>query len=190
MASPSKISGRNYAPSCQSLCDVSSVPLMPSIHSRKTLCRIGGDCTQMHLSSSGGDQNGGIRRPPPRRALKKVSSVCSLLKITSLVPEKRILNIAIYILIIFLSRSSKRKNKRREKMDQLLRKTGFESGGDVEFLEDLGYIETRPMRRIDAVEAGLDYWIDETDLEKERQRRIATKNRKVCQQLVLKRYFI
>jgi len=72
----------------------------------------------------------------------------------------------------------KRKNKRREKMDQLLRKTGFDSGDDVEFLEDLGYIETRPMRRVDAVEAGLDYWIDETDLEKERQRRIATKNRK------------
>mmetsp|Transcript_2915 Transcript_2915/g.6034 ORF Transcript_2915/g.6034 Transcript_2915/m.6034 type:complete len:227 (+) Transcript_2915:122-802(+) len=72
----------------------------------------------------------------------------------------------------------KRKNKRREKMDQLLRKTGFDSGEDDEFLEDLGYIETRPMRRVDAVEAGLDYWIDETDLEKERQRRIATKNRK------------
>ncbi len=65
-------------------------------------------------------------------------------------------------------------------MDQLLGKTAFDRVDDVEFLEDLGYIETRPMRRIDAVEAGLDYWIDETDLEKERQRRIATKNRKVC----------
>jgi len=86
--------------------------------------------------------------------------------------------------------SPKRKNKRREKMDQLLRKTGFDSGEDDEFLEDLGYIETRPMRRVDAVEAGLDYWIDETDLEKERQRRIATKNRKVCHLCGTKRYFV
>lgn len=41
-------------------------------------------------------------------------------------------------------------------------------------------IETRPIRRVDAIEAGLDYWMDEVDLEKERQRKIAVKNRKVC----------
>lgn len=41
-------------------------------------------------------------------------------------------------------------------------------------------IETRPVRRRDAVEAGLDYWMDENDLERERQRKIAVKNRKVC----------
>ena len=41
-------------------------------------------------------------------------------------------------------------------------------------------IETRPVRRQDAIEAGLDYWMDETDVMKERQRKIAFKNRKVC----------
>lgn len=41
-------------------------------------------------------------------------------------------------------------------------------------------IETRPVRRRDAIEAGLDYWMDETDVMKERQRKIAFKNRKVC----------
>ena len=44
-------------------------------------------------------------------------------------------------------------------------------------------IETRPVRRRDAVEAGLDYWMDENDLERERQRKIAMKNRKVCEHL-------
>lgn len=40
-------------------------------------------------------------------------------------------------------------------------------------------VEIRPIRRIDAVEAGLDYWIDDGDFEREKQRRIAVKNRKV-----------
>ena len=44
-------------------------------------------------------------------------------------------------------------------------------------------IETRPVRRRDAVEAGLDDWMDENDLERERQRKIAMKNRKVCEHL-------
>ena len=44
-------------------------------------------------------------------------------------------------------------------------------------------IETRPVRRRDAVEAGLDYWMDENDLQRERQRKIAMKNRKVCEHL-------
>ena len=41
-------------------------------------------------------------------------------------------------------------------------------------------VEIRPVRRRDAVEAGMDYWIDEGDLERERRRRIASKNRKGC----------
>ena len=41
-------------------------------------------------------------------------------------------------------------------------------------------VEIRPVRRRDAIEAGLDYWIDEGDLERERQRKISVKNRKVC----------
>ena len=40
-------------------------------------------------------------------------------------------------------------------------------------------IEMRPIRRRDRVEAGLDYWIDDGDFEREKQRRIAVKNRKV-----------
>lgn len=46
--------------------------------------------------------------------------------------------------------------------------------------EDEYEIETRPVRRRDAVQAGLDYWMDEIDLEKARQRKIAVRNRKVC----------
>lgn len=46
-------------------------------------------------------------------------------------------------------------------------------------IKDEYEIETRPVRRRDAVEAGLDYWMDENDLERERQRKIAVKNRKV-----------
>ena len=46
-------------------------------------------------------------------------------------------------------------------------------------------VEIRPVRRRDAVEAGLDYWIDEGDLERERERRIAIKNRKVCMLLLV-----
>ena len=38
-------------------------------------------------------------------------------------------------------------------------------------------IEIRPIRRRDAIEAGLDYWIDESDLEKERLRKKAMRRR-------------
>jgi hypothetical protein len=41
-------------------------------------------------------------------------------------------------------------------------------------------VEIRPIRRRDAVEKGLDYWIDDSDWLKEKQRRSAFKNRKVC----------
>ncbi|KAL7513370.1 hypothetical protein ACHAXN_010421 [Cyclotella atomus] len=70
----------------------------------------------------------------------------------------------------------KRKNKRRERMDRVFRNTETEQTSDGEY-----EIETRPIRRIDAIEAGLDYWMDEIDLEKERQRKIAAKNRKAME---------
>ena len=46
-------------------------------------------------------------------------------------------------------------------------------------VDETDEVEVRPIRRIDAVEAGLDYWIDDGDFEREKQRRIAVKNRKV-----------
>jgi len=39
-------------------------------------------------------------------------------------------------------------------------------------------VEIRPVRRQDAIESGLDYWIDERDYEKEKQR---LKNRKLME---------
>jgi hypothetical protein len=45
--------------------------------------------------------------------------------------------------------------------------------------DDADEIEIRPIRRKDAVQAGMDYWIDDSDFEREKQRRIAIKNRKV-----------
>ncbi|KAL7523692.1 hypothetical protein ACHAXR_001047 [Thalassiosira sp. AJA248-18] len=118
----------------------------------------GGGGTQIFLSSPipTGD------RPPPRRTLKK------------------------------------RKNKRRQRMDQLSNNTdnniqhtsqqqSLSVGGgnkndsyyyDDDDDDDDEIIEIRPVRRRDAVEAGLDYWIDETDLKRERQRRMEMKNRK------------
>ena len=49
--------------------------------------------------------------------------------------------------------------------------------GDNDY--DADEIEIRPIRRKDAVQAGMDYWIDDGDFEREKQRRIAIKNRKV-----------
>ncbi|KAL7524756.1 hypothetical protein ACHAWF_001074 [Thalassiosira exigua] len=46
---------------------------------------------------------------------------------------------------------------------------------DHEYDDD---VEIRPARRRDAVEAGLDYWIDESDLEQERRRKVMARNRK------------
>ena len=46
-------------------------------------------------------------------------------------------------------------------------------------IDETDEVEIRPIRRRDAVKAGLDYWIDDSDFEKEKQRRIAVKNRKV-----------
>lgn len=74
--------------------------------------------------------------------------------------------------------NTQRKNKRRERMDQLFRKSNdINNSSNAE--DDFDDVETRPIRRRDAVEAGLDYWMDDGDLERERQRRIAVKNRKV-----------
>jgi hypothetical protein len=39
-------------------------------------------------------------------------------------------------------------------------------------------VEIRPIRRRDAVEAGLDYWMDEADLSRERRRRIDIRDRR------------
>ena len=47
-------------------------------------------------------------------------------------------------------------------------------------VDDDNDIEVRPVRRRDRVEAGLDYWIDESDLKRDKEKRIALKNRKVC----------
>ncbi len=46
-------------------------------------------------------------------------------------------------------------------------------------VDETDEVEIRPIRRRDAVEAGLDYWIDDGDFEREKQRRIAVRNRKV-----------
>ena len=45
-------------------------------------------------------------------------------------------------------------------------------------------VEIRPVRRRDAVEKGLDYWIDDSDWLKEKERRTAFKNRKVCIRMI------
>ena len=47
-------------------------------------------------------------------------------------------------------------------------------------VDDDNDIEVRPARKFDRVEKGLDYWIDESDLKKDKEKRIAMKNRKVC----------
>ena len=86
-----------------------------------------------------------------------------------------------------------RKNKRRQRIDQLRGDVLHTAGtsttnrqkpmGGVDFIddyEDEDAIEIRPVRRRDAVEAGLDYWIDESDLKREKMRKMAVKNRKVC----------
>lgn len=81
----------------------------------------------------------------------------------------------------------KRKNKRRQRMDQSSQQIRGFNTNDIthnqhskktwgEDEED--DVEIRPVRRRDAIEAGLDYWIDEGDLERERQRKISVKNRK------------
>lgn len=79
----------------------------------------------------------------------------------------------------------KRTNKRRRKMDELSQKSrgsnfhdASHTNSNAQLLGDEDDVEIRPARRKDAVEAGLDYWIDEGDMRRERQRRIAVKNRK------------
>jgi hypothetical protein len=81
-------------------------------------------------------------------------------------------------------RLEKRKNKRRrrQRLDGIhihrgviVTDTNFLFGTLLEEEDDF---ETRPVRRHDAIEAGLDYWIDEVDLLKERQRRIELKVRR------------
>ena len=87
-----------------------------------------------------------------------------------------------------------RKNKRRQRREQGSKQNNdgmhknnrqlVLSKSNNELEEDID-IEIRPIRRRDAVEAGLDYWMDETDLVKERQQRKAVKNRKVCDMYIM-----
>lgn len=109
-----------------------------------------------------------VQRPPPRRSLKKVCISCA-------VGTTYFLHLIVARALPSTIMYPQRKNKRRERMDRLFRNTQNEP-----IQEDEYEIETRPVRRSDAIEAGLDYWMDEVDLEKERQRKIAVKNRKVC----------
>mmetsp|Transcript_16740 Transcript_16740/g.28463 ORF Transcript_16740/g.28463 Transcript_16740/m.28463 type:complete len:187 (+) Transcript_16740:88-648(+) len=69
----------------------------------------------------------------------------------------------------------KRKNKRRERMESAIKNKDANNNNFL--VDETDEVEVRPIRRIDAVEAGLDYWIDDGDFEREKQRRIAVKNR-------------
>jgi len=76
-----------------------------------------------------------------------------------------------------------RKNKRRQRMDNTSQTSDtLHTNSNVfdNIVDDDNDIEVRPVRRRDRVEAGLDYWIDESDLKRDKEKRIALKNRKVC----------
>mmetsp|Transcript_23085 Transcript_23085/g.48670 ORF Transcript_23085/g.48670 Transcript_23085/m.48670 type:complete len:212 (-) Transcript_23085:1744-2379(-) len=92
----------------------------------------------------------------------------------------------------------KRKNKRRRKMDELSKNIrgmstdssvihGGKKAWDLVENDIESDVEIRPVRRRDAVEAGLDYWIDESELERERQRKVALKNRKSMEGVISKK---
>ncbi len=70
-----------------------------------------------------------------------------------------------------------RKNKRRERMESAIKNKDANNNNFA--VDETDEVEIRPIRRRDAVEAGLDYWIDDGDFEREKQRRIAVRNRKV-----------
>jgi hypothetical protein len=73
--------------------------------------------------------------------------------------------------------TSQRKNKRTQRINQLTTQQGVLVEEDHNPDEEEYDIEIRPIRRRDAIEAGLDYWIDESDLEKERLRKKAMRRR-------------
>ncbi|KAL7492220.1 hypothetical protein ACHAWT_001391 [Skeletonema menzelii] len=78
----------------------------------------------------------------------------------------------------------KRKNKRRERMESATKNK--EASNNNFLIDETDEVEIRPIRRRDAVKAGLDYWIDDSDFEKEKQRRIAVKNRKAMEGTISK----
>mmetsp|Transcript_25124 Transcript_25124/g.39463 ORF Transcript_25124/g.39463 Transcript_25124/m.39463 type:complete len:186 (-) Transcript_25124:88-645(-) len=78
----------------------------------------------------------------------------------------------------------KRKNKRRERMESAIKNKDANNNNFT--LDETDEVEIRPIRRRDAVEAGLDYWIDDGDFEREKQRRIAVRNRKAMEGTISK----
>mmetsp|Transcript_16313 Transcript_16313/g.23125 ORF Transcript_16313/g.23125 Transcript_16313/m.23125 type:complete len:187 (+) Transcript_16313:77-637(+) len=78
----------------------------------------------------------------------------------------------------------KRKNKRRERMESAIKNKDANNNNFA--VDETDEVEIRPIRRRDAVEAGLDYWIDDGDFEREKQRRIAVRNRKAMEGTISK----
>lgn len=74
-----------------------------------------------------------------------------------------------------IATTSQRKNKRTQRINQLTQ--GVEDYNNPDIIDE-DDIEVRPIRRRDAIEAGLDYWIDESDLEKERARKVMLQQRR------------
>ena len=119
-----------------------------------------------------------MQRPLPRRALQKVSDIHVCCPLAHISCSKCISRGALFSFIYMLHQTFlQRKNKRRERTERLHQKSIKD---DSILQNEECEIETRPLRRRDAIEAGLDYWMDETDVMKERQRKTAFKNRKVC----------
>ena len=55
------------------------------------------------------------------------------------------------------------------------------TGGSDDGRESTTEVQVRPLAKARAVEAGLDYWIDETDLQREREREITLQNRQLLE---------
>ena len=123
-------------------------------------------------------------QPPPRRLLKKVikkrnddvdARIFHAVALTLF--SNFILRPICARIDMILSISPQRKNKRRERMESAIKNK--EANKNNFLVDETDEVEIRPILRRDAVRAGLDYWIDDGDFEKEKQRRIAVKNRKV-----------
>jgi len=129
-------------------------------------------------------------QPPPRRLLKKVILIDLLLLHHLCAIFVTPLHMFQVITLIFPHHTtylqnthklqtniSQRKNKRRERLESAIKNK--DNNYNNLLADENDEVEIRPIRRRDAVEAGLDYWIDDGDFEREKQRRIAIKNRKV-----------
>ena len=93
-------------------------------------------------------------------------------------------NIMSHIMLLHMSLNiyTQRKNKRRQRINKLsqndMLRSNYHSKNNNNKSSDVEIIEIRPIRRRDAVEKGLDYWIDDNDLQQfEKAKRIAYKNR-------------